>query len=178
ILTFAAYLFVRFDQGHGWGFRYFHSAWGVVPILAGCAIVDRPDAKDRLISFAGAAAILNMLILIPFQMSQIERFISQHMAQLAASKRPGNNVFFIHPSGGFYVADMIQFDPQLRDKDLRLVSHGATLDMQLMQRNWPDAVKVSSERSADQWYLGQEDRRQLMPGSKDERHFVVLQRPH
>ena len=38
VLTFAGYLFVRFDQGHGWGYRYFHSAWGAVPILAGCAM--------------------------------------------------------------------------------------------------------------------------------------------
>ena len=41
VLTFAGYLFVRFDQGHGWGYRYFHSAWGVIPILAGCAMTPR-----------------------------------------------------------------------------------------------------------------------------------------
>jgi hypothetical protein len=177
ILTFAAYLFVRFDQGHGWGYRYFHSAWGVVPILAGCAMADRPQVNARLISFAGATAILSVLFLIPLQAGQIERFISQHLAQLAPASRPGNNVYFIHPLGGFYVADMIQFDPLLRNKDLLLVSHGALLDMQLMQRNWPGAVKVSGGRTADQWYLGSEDRRQAIPGSKDERQFVISQIP-
>ena len=30
VLTFVGYLFVTFDQGHGWGYRYFHSAWGVI----------------------------------------------------------------------------------------------------------------------------------------------------
>jgi hypothetical protein len=176
ILTFAAYLFVRFDQGHGWGYRYFHSAWGVVPILAGCAMADKPETKGRLVPFAGATAILSLLFLIPFQMSQIEFFISQHLAQLAAPKRPGNNVFFIHPLGGSYLADMIQFDPLLRNKDLLLVSHGAMLDMQLIQRNWPGAVKVSGDRAADQWYLGSEDRRQAIAG-RDERQFVVPQIP-
>ena len=32
LLTFLGYFFVRPDQGHGWGFRYFHPAWGAIPI--------------------------------------------------------------------------------------------------------------------------------------------------
>jgi hypothetical protein len=176
-LTFLAYLFVRFDQGHGWGYRYFHSAWGVVPILAGCAMADRPQIDGRLISFAGASAILSLLLLIPFQMRQIDQFIAQHLAQLPPPRRPGNNVYFIHPLGGFYLADMIQFDPLLRSRDLLLVSHGAALDVQLIQRNWPDAAKVSSGRGADQWYLGFKDRRQAIAGSKDEEQFVIAHIP-
>jgi hypothetical protein len=175
ILTFVAYLFVRFDQGHGWGYRYFHSAWGVVPILAGCAMADRPDG--RLISFAGTSAILSLLLLIPFQMRQIDQFIAQHLAQLAPPRRPGNNIYFIHPLGGSYLADMIQVDPLLRNEDLLLVSHGAVLDVQMIQRNWPGAVKVSGSRAADQWYLGTEDRRRVIPGTKDEREFVIAHIP-
>ncbi|HEY4970861.1 MAG TPA: hypothetical protein VII35_13220, partial [Steroidobacteraceae bacterium] len=53
VLTFVGYLFVRFDQGHGWGYRYFQSAWGAAPILAACAMTDRSDAGGRLVSFAG-----------------------------------------------------------------------------------------------------------------------------
>jgi hypothetical protein len=177
ILTFVAYLFVRFDQGHGWGYRYFHSAWGVVPILAGCAMADRPQPNGRLVSFSGATAVLSLLLLIPLQMSQIDQFITQHLAQLAPPKRPGNNIFFIHPLGGYYLADMIRFDPLLRNKDLLLVSHGTDLDMQMIERNWPDAVKVSGNRAADQWYLGTEERRQSIPGTKDERQFVIAHIP-
>ncbi|HEX3914563.1 MAG TPA: hypothetical protein VHW71_13730 [Steroidobacteraceae bacterium] len=159
VLTFAGYLFVRFDQGHGWGYRYFHSAWAVIPILAGSAMTCRSRAQRRLISFAGAAAILNLLIVIPFQMHEISNFISQHLAQLPSPKRPGSNVYFIHPRGGFYVADMVQIDPLLRNRDLFLVSHGADFDTQLVRQNWPGAVRIASGRSADQWYLGPDDRR-------------------
>jgi hypothetical protein len=172
VLTFAAYLFVQFDQGHGWGYRYFHSAWGAIPILAGCAMTDRSDAQRRLVSFAGAVAILNMLIVMPFQLHQISEVISQHLAQLPPPKRPGNNVYFIHPRGGFYVADMVQIDPLLREPDLLLVSHGAELDTQLIRQNWPSAVKIASQRAADQWYLGPQDQRVPMPGKNDQRHFV------
>jgi len=173
ILTLVAYLFVRFDQGHGWGYRYFHSAWGVAPILAGCAMVSRPGIDGRLISFAGACAVLSLLLLIPVQMNQIDQFITQHLAQLAPPRRPGNNIYFIHPLGGFYLADMIQADPFLRNKDLLLVSHGTVLDTQMIQRNWPGAVKHSGSRAADQWYLGADDRRLAIQGSKGERQFVI-----
>jgi len=179
VLTFAGYLFVRFDQGHGWGYRYFHSAWGVVPILAGCALAGgseaawQPDTRLRLVSFAGAAAVLNLLLVLPFQMHQIDRFISQHLAQLPAPQRPGNNVYFIHPRGGFYVADMVQSDPLLRNRDLLLVSRGAALDAEMIRQNWPGAVKVASGRAADQWYLGPEDRRVPMPDKDGQVHFVL-----
>ena len=171
LLTFAGYLFVRFDQGHGWGYRYFHSAWGAIPILAGCAMTERTEG-GRLISFAGAAAILNFIVVMPFQMGQIHEIISQHLAQLPLPKRPGNNVYFIHPRGGFYVADMVQIDPLLRGRDLLLVSRGAELDTQLIRRNWPSAVKIASRPAADQWYLGPQDQRVPIPGKNDQRHFV------
>jgi hypothetical protein len=177
ILTFLGYLFVRFDQGHGWGYRYFHSAWGVVPILAGCAMTERSTGYPRLITFAGATAILSLLIIVPFQLNQMERFISAHLAQLGPPQRPGNNVYFIHPLGGFYVADMVQFDPLLRDADLLLVSHGAQLDAQLVKQNWPDAVKVSSSRAAEQWYLGPEDQRIPISGCEHQKRFVIAHIP-
>jgi hypothetical protein len=177
ILTFVGYLFVRFDQGHGWGYRYFHSAWGVVPILAGCAMTDRVQANSRLISFVGATAILSLVLIVPFQMSQIDRFISEHLAQLGPTKRPGNNVYFIHPQGGFYLADMIQFDPWLRTQDLLLVSHGRELDAQFLRQNWPDAVQVSSSPATDQWYLGLTDQRAPIPGRPKERQFVITHMP-
>jgi hypothetical protein len=177
VLTFAGYLFVRFDQGHGWGYRYFHSAWGALPILAGCAMAGNTAGNSegqhsRLLSFAGAAAILNLVVVMPFQMHQISDFISQHMAQIPPPQRPGNNVYFIHPRGGFYVADMIQFDPLLRDRDLKLVSHGTELDGEFIRQNWPGAVKIVSGRAADQWYLGPRDQRLPIPGRENEKHFV------
>ena len=178
VLTFIAYLFVRFDQGHGWGYRYFHSAWGAIPILAGCAMTARSDAQPRLASFAGAAAILNLIVVMPFQMHQISEIISQHLAQLPPPQRPGNNVYFVHPGGGFYVADMVQIDPLLRDRDLILVSRGEELDARLIQQSWPGAVKSASVSVADQWYLGPEDRRLPIPGRAGQTHFVFTLTGH
>jgi hypothetical protein len=173
-LTFAGYLFVTFDQGHGWSYRYFHSAWGAIPILAACAMTDKSDAARRLHSFAGAAAILSLVINVPFQLSQIDGFVSQHLAQLGAPRRPGNNVYFIRPGGGFYVADMVQIDPFLRNQDLYLVSRGAELDAEMVHNNWPGAAKIASGRAYEQWYLGPEDYRSTIPGIQGDKRFRLL----
>jgi hypothetical protein len=153
-LTFIGYCFVRFDQGHGWGYRYFHSAAGCVPILAGIALArDRSIAAPRLIAFVGATAALSLLVIVPLQMQQIEAIISAHLAQLPRPARPGRNVFFIKPLGGFYLADMVQNDPQLRGSDLFLVTRGTALDGQLRRQNWPDAREIASGAWGEQWVI-------------------------
>jgi hypothetical protein len=154
LLTFVSYLFVDLDQGHGWGYRYFHSAWGVVPILAACAMARRDGTHDRLESFAGAACVLSILFLIPFQTLQIDHFITGHLNQLPSPKRPGKNIFLVNAGGSFYLADMIQNDPLLRGPDLFLASRGARANADLMGRLWPNAAKISDGAWGEEWHLG------------------------
>jgi hypothetical protein len=173
VLTFVGYFFVRLDQGHGWGFRYFHSAWGTIPILAGCAMSRTAAPQERLVSFAGAASVLSLLILVPFQMVQIDGFISRHLAQIPSPRAPGNNVYFMTGKGGFYMADMIQIDPFLRDRNLLLASRGPKLDAELIRQNWPGAVLENEGEWGQQWYLGATDRRQTGEPPGGDRHFVL-----
>jgi hypothetical protein len=180
VLTFCGYLFVTFDQGHGWGYRYFHSAWAVIPILAGTAMA-RASSRERLLAYAGALSILSLLLIVPLQMWQIHQVISWQLAHLEAPVRPGNNIYFVKPEGGFYMADTIQIDPQLRDQDLVLASRGKDLDAALIRANWPQAVNVvADEAGTGQWNLGPLDQRRSQPGTADYPHFVfdsVPQRP-
>ena len=138
---------------------------------------ERSAANTKLVTFAGATAILSLVIIVPFQLSQIERFISAHLAQLGPPQRPGNNIYFVHPLGGFYVADMVQFDPFLRGSDLFLVSHGNALDEQLVRLNWPNATKVQIGHAADQWYLGPVDQRTPSQDGIGQ-HFTIAKIPH
>jgi hypothetical protein len=163
VVTFVAYLFVIFDQGHGWGYRYFHSAWGVVPILAGCAMTGRSESNGRFAAFAGAAAVLNLLIVVPWQLMHIDGVITRHSAQIPAPQRPGNNVYFIRSDGGFYLADLVQMDPLLRGRDLLLFSRGPELDSELRRQNWPTAVLAASGFGVEEWNLGPKDQRRPSP---------------
>jgi hypothetical protein len=168
VVTFVGYVFVIFDQGHGWGYRYFHSAWGVVPILAGCAMAGRRESNGRIAAFAGAAAVLNLLVVVPYQLTQIDGIITRHSAQLPKAKRPGNDVYFVR-AGGFYLGDLVQMDPLLRSQDLILFSRGAELDAELRRQNWPTAVLVGRGFGVEEWNLGPTDQRQTskdLPGTK------------
>lgn len=178
VLTFAAYCFVKLDQGHGWGYRYFHSAWGALPVLAGCAMTGQDEAHGRLSAFAGAAAVLSALLIVPLQLSQIDGIISRHLAQVPPPRRPGNNIYFLDPRGGFYLSDMIQIDPLLRAPDLLLASRGAKLDAALLRENWPHAVLVDRNLWLQQWYLGPNDQRRTTPGPTHVPHFVLAFTPH
>jgi hypothetical protein len=176
VTTFLGYCFVVFDQGHGWGNRYFHSAWGVLPILAAGAFAGGAGAREKLTAFAGAAAVLSLLLLVPYQLYQIDHFIGRHLAQLPAPRRPGNDVIFVNPAGGFYVGDMIQNDPELRDPDLRMFSYGPRRDAALVRRFWPHAVEVDWGPYGEEWNLGPVDRRVVPPGASSPR-FVFPAAP-
>jgi hypothetical protein len=171
VLTFVGYVFFIFDQGHGWGYRYFYSAWGAVPILAACAMTSEPESNGRFAAFAGMAALLNLVLVVPVQMMQMDRIITRHSAQLPPPRRPGNNVYFIR-DGGFYLADLVQTDPLLRSADLFLFSHGPVLDAELRRQNWPTAVLVERRIGVEEWNLGPNDLRQVSKEPPGIKRFV------
>jgi hypothetical protein len=174
VLTFIGYLFFIFDQGHGWGYRYFHSAFGVMPILAGCALGARtPAVSARLVAFAGAAAVLNLAIVVPVQLEHIHQVIGRHMAQLPRPRRPGNNVYFVRATmPGFYLADLVQMDPLLRDQDVILFSHGASAEERIRRDNWPGATLAARRPDVEEWHLGPTDERRETSDLPGVKHFV------
>lgn len=171
VVTFIGYIFFVFDQGHGWGYRYFHSAWGVLPILAGCALTGRRATRDRLVAFAGVCAILSFLFVIPYQLYQIEHVIARHAAQVPRPRRPGNDVYFVGVSSGFYLGDLVQIDPLLRSQDLILWTQGPVRDAELRRQNWPGAVFVARGFGVEEWSLGPNDHRVAIPGSGGDAGF-------
>jgi hypothetical protein len=171
-VTFVGYLVVIFDQGHGWGYRYFHSAWGVMPILAACAMTGRQESNGRLAAFVGAAALLNLLLVVPYQMNQIDVIIARHSQQLPKPRRPGQNVYFIHDDTGFYIADLVQMDPLLKAPDLVLASRGRELDAELRRQNWPAAVLVERGTGVEEWSIGPTYQRQAPASTTGAERFA------
>ena len=131
----------------------------------------RPQSNDRLAAFAGAAAILNLVLVVPVQMMQVNGIITRHSAQLPPPRRPGNNVYLVS-DGEFYRADLVQSDPLLRDNDLILFSRGEVLDAELMRQNWPAAVLVERRLGVEEWNLGPKDQRQVSKDMPSIKHFV------
>ena len=146
LLTYFGYFLVRFDQGHGWGYRYFHSAWLVLPLFAVAAIRGSP----ALAGYLGACALVGGIAMTAFQATQVERFISRHLAQLPAAPSGDARVTFIDTREGYYAWDLVQNDPFLRGP-LKLVSQGAAADAALMKERFPGYVRLYAGSRGSVW---------------------------
>lgn len=162
-LTYVGYLFVPYDQGHGWGFRYFHGAWLVIPLLAvaavhapaGAANAVPPAASSPAAGYAAACALLGLLTVTLVQAALMERFLGRHLAQLPTagvrdlSGEP--RVVIVDASRGFYRIDLVQNDPFLRNRVLTLVSGGRAADEAMMRERFPGLARLSSSERGTVW---------------------------
>jgi hypothetical protein len=94
LLTFLGYLFVRFDQGHGWGFRYLHSAWFVLPVLGSLALASLRSSEQggaALAGMAGWCVVLSLVFGNGLRLFQTGDFVGRHLQQAPPrAALPGN----------------------------------------------------------------------------------------
>jgi hypothetical protein len=162
VMLFMGYLFVAFDQGHGWGFRYFQAAWFAVPVFAAGALVPPPHPQptgvrsmrlsdDPLTRWTLAGALCGLIVMTPYFAWQVRDFISDHLAELPRATTGEPKILFINPQGGYYSQDLIQNDPFLRDPVIRMVGHGQKADTDLIAQRYPDLVLLALSFRGSVW---------------------------
>lgn len=114
LTTFFAYFLVKFDQGHGWGYRYFHSAWAVLPILAALGVL-KFGARSVVVRGIFAATVLFIVLGSGLRLWQVSSFVDAHLAQFPP-RITGEPAVVLHNGRGYYARDLIQNDPWLRDQ--------------------------------------------------------------
>jgi hypothetical protein len=162
IATLLGYLFVWADQGHGWGFRYFHSAWLVLPLLGAAALTPPPVPSDRTVattddemnSFVVASALLMLVVGVSVRGAQIRDFMTDHLNQLPAYAGSEKRVMFLDAAHSFYGQDLVQNDPFLRGNMVRMLSAGPDQNAKLMSQLRPDFRKVYSDYHGEVWSAG------------------------
>ena len=76
LLTFFAYFVIPFDQGHGWGYRYFHSAWGVLPVLAAAGMAQiRRGSEPWVFNRLATILLASLLIANGLRVYQVGMFM-------------------------------------------------------------------------------------------------------
>ncbi|HUN67307.1 MAG TPA: hypothetical protein VMU46_00805 [Burkholderiales bacterium] len=150
LLTYLAYFLVRFDQGHGWGYRYFHAAWLALPLLAAGATENR-EGDAPLRGYLAGCAVLGCAILTTLSALQVEHFIARHLSQLPAAAGGGARVIIIDKTTGYYPWDLAQNDPFLRNPVLRLISRNPQLDREMMATQFPQYELLASDRRGSVW---------------------------
>jgi len=152
LTTLIGYTFVPFDQGHGWGFRYFHSAWFALPLLAAAAVVkiDGQQAPQMRAYVAGLAA-LSLVFLTAIHASNVQNFIDAQRSQMPAVAGITPQVLIVNSRAGYYAGDLVQNDPLLRTKPIVLISHGQSDDEQVMKQNFPGLQRVYKGPHGTAW---------------------------
>jgi hypothetical protein len=167
LITLIAYLFFPQDQGHGWGYRYFHSAWMALPLLATAAMY-RPAADGETPagatapgagifadqatrSYLAACILLTLVIGVGYRAWDMQRFMADDLKQVPHYNGTEHRVVIIDNTVSFYGADLVQNDPWLRGNEIRMFSHGAAEDAQMMQQNFPLLHQVYADRYGAVW---------------------------
>lgn len=122
LLTFFAYFLIEFDQGHGWGYRYFHSAWGVLPVLAALGVVKLAETDyPRVLRQVAMLALASLVAANAMRFVQMGEFMQAHLAQFPP-RVAADRVVILHNGRGYYALDLIQNDPWLRGKTVVLLT--------------------------------------------------------
>jgi hypothetical protein len=156
VVTFFGYFLVRFDQGHGWGYRYLHPAWFIVPLFGGMVLapVARRDG-DELRTMAAWAVVLSLVLANGLRLIQVDSYIVHHRAQVPPLALPADparqEVLFIDIARGFYTHDMVQNDPYLRGPRIIMVGGGGAGQSELMAKRFPGYVLTARGGWGELW---------------------------
>ena len=152
-ITFFGYFLVPLDQGHGWGYRYLHSAWFVLPLLAGLVLVRVQDNEMR--NMAAWAVALSLVLANGLRLAQVDGFMGRHLAQVPPLARPvaagKSEIVFIDPAAGSYSRDMVHNDPFLREARITLVYEGRDQAAALMAQRYPAYTKSADGKWGELW---------------------------
>jgi len=145
--TFFGYSLIAMSGGHGWGYRYFFSAWSCLPLLAASVAADRAPREETdssadpdrgnptadLLRAVGLAAVLSLVICVPVRLWQIHDFIADHRTQMppkpANADRDGSVIVsFVEYEEGYFRGDLVRNDPFFEHGPYVLVSRGLDED--------------------------------------------------
>lgn len=148
LLTFVFYLFVRFDQGHGWGYRYIHPVWAALPLVAGLWLASASASGRRF----GEIMIVAGLLATPVFLWQTRTTIDHALSFRLQPEGPGDWIVFVSQTTGRYRGDLVQ-NADFPSPPLVLASRGEREDRTLMAQHFPDAVEVVQDSRGSAWRL-------------------------
>jgi hypothetical protein len=150
LTTLIGYLFVGFDQGHGWGFRYFHAVWFVLPLFAAAALTHSPKitrpsanfANDDVRAFITACALLTLVVGVGQRAVQINDFVSREVSLGPRYKGDDGRIVIYTSWRSHWGNVLVHNDPWLHGKVINMFSHGREADEAMMRAHFPGMRKI------------------------------------
>lgn len=155
-LTFFGYFLLSVEQGHGWGYRYIHSAWFVMPLLAAIALSPSQDPeRGELRGMVAWAIVLSLVLVNAQRLVQVESFMDRHLRQvppLVSAPDPARReIVFVDPAAGSYLEDVVQNDPFLRAPRIVMMLQGRENVEDLMRRRFPGYERSARGEWGELW---------------------------
>jgi hypothetical protein len=163
LVTLVGYWFVPVDQGHGWGYRYFHAAWMTLPLLATAALFSlpplvreevlpsRPSLGVETRRLLATCALLSLVFGVSFRGCQIKQFVASNLNQLPQYHGEEKRIVIVDARNSFYGADLVQNDPWLRGNEVRMYSRGSVANEQMMADFYPQFHRVYEDWHGSVW---------------------------
>ncbi len=158
IATFAGYALIGLDQEHGWGYRYFHSAWGFLPLMAAALVAAPENGESRISSgwhwrsLCGGLIVGSLLIAIPARMLQTEAFVRWNLEHALPAPAEGRYVVFIGTKLFAYSVDLVQNLPG-ENRVIRFETWSDVEDTATMSRFFPGSTLVRSDARGSLWRI-------------------------
>lgn len=147
VLTFVFYFFVPFDQGHGWGYRYLHSAWALVPIAAAIFTAQGTQASRSLV----ASSVIAGLLATPMFLWTTRVTISDSIALQPPASRDAKSYVFIANQPSRYTIDLIRNYPSDSGRMIRMLGTDVEGDRKLIHQIAPRAELQSADARGSTW---------------------------
>ena len=154
--TLVGFLFVSFDQGYGWGARYVHSAWAVLPILASAAMVsvETGGKPATLVNYGVRVALFSLVFATALRLVQIRLFMDDQLALRPPFEPGAKQIVFITLNVDYYTMDFVQNDPFLRDPVIFMMSWGPVSNYKtIIERRYPRARLTYDGPNGQVWKL-------------------------
>jgi hypothetical protein len=155
LVTYFGYFLFSRDQGHGWGYRYLHSAWFVLPVLAAAALALAEEHRDPPREMAAWGIVLSLLLANGLRLTQVHAFVDGTLRQVPplahaeSAERP--ELVFVEVRRGFYTQDLVQNHPFLRSPRITM-TNGAPADNARLAAQWfPGYVKTGEGAWGELW---------------------------
>jgi hypothetical protein len=127
VLTFLFYLSFPHPQGHGWGYRYLHAAYGllVLAATAGGVVLRQQNRQVQLWRAVAVSVVFSVAVQLPYRAHEIDA-LTRPLALTSnyIETRPSDFVI-IETSDFWYSWDLVRNDPWLLQRPL--VFNGARL---------------------------------------------------
>ena len=120
LLTFGFYYFFYLDQGHGWGYRYFHGTLSclILVAVAGWKALIEKAGECRARNFLFVAMAVSLFIALPLRCYQAESFTRPYARAAETVHSMNAMVVGIDPHFAWYSADLIRNDPFLEHRPI------------------------------------------------------------